>query len=115
MVPDHSFFEALVACVIEIAPKDYYKRLDEGIIVLKRSKTFSFCNQGLVVEGGSSVVKSDVVIFATGFKGNEKIKGIFMSEYNQSIAIGSASTIVPLYRSVQYIYYCCTRSELPKS
>jgi dimethylaniline monooxygenase (N-oxide forming) len=104
MVPDHSFFEALVACVIEIAPKDYYKRVGEGSIVLKKSKTYSFCKQGLLVEGESSVLKSDVVIFATGFKGNQKIKEIFMSEYYQSIAIGSESTIVPLYRSVHYLY-----------
>uniref|UniRef100_A0ACD5V0P3 Uncharacterized protein n=2 Tax=Avena sativa TaxID=4498 RepID=A0ACD5V0P3_AVESA len=107
MVPDHSFFEALVACVIEIAPKDYYKRLDEGNIVLKKSKKFSFCKQGLLVEGESSVLKSDMVIFATGFKGNEKIKDIFMSEYYQSVAIGSTSTIVPLYRQ-------CINPKIPQ-
>ncbi|KAL6883283.1 hypothetical protein ACP4OV_010697 [Aristida adscensionis] len=53
MVPDHSLFEALAACVIAIIPKDHYKRLEEGSIVLKKSKTFSFCKEGVLVEGES--------------------------------------------------------------
>ena len=103
MVPDHSLFEALAAATIAITPKDHYKRLDEGSIVLKKSKTFSFCKEGVVVEGETSPVKSDVVIFGTGFKGDDKIKNMFTSEYFRNIAVGSESTTVPLYRFV-HIY-----------
>ncbi|ONM27700.1 putative flavin-containing monooxygenase 1 [Zea mays] len=109
MVPDHSLFQALAAATIAITPKDHYKRLDEGSIVLKKSKTFSFCKDGVVVVEGepsssasapaaAAVVKSDVVIFATGFKGDDKIRDMFTSEYFRGVAVGSASTTVPLYR-----------------
>ncbi|KAL5213674.1 hypothetical protein ABZP36_002826 [Zizania latifolia] len=98
MVPDHSLFEALVACVIAITPKDHYKRLEEGSIVLKKSKTFNFCKEGVLAEGESSPIKTDIVIFATGFRGDQKIKDMFTSEYFQSIVVGSASKTVPLYR-----------------
>lgn len=108
MVPDHSLFQALAAATIAITPKDHYKRLDEGSIVLKKSKTFSFCKDGVVVVEGEpsssaaaaapTVVKSDVVIFATGFKGDDKIRDMFTSEYFRGVAVGSASTTVPLYR-----------------
>jgi dimethylaniline monooxygenase (N-oxide forming) len=98
MVPDHSFFEGSVACVAAIAPKDHYKNLEEGSIVLKKSKSFSFCEEGVHVEGECTPVKSDIVIFGTGFKGDQKIKDMFKSEYFQSIVVGSTSMTVPLYR-----------------
>ncbi|KAK1693268.1 hypothetical protein QYE76_009965 [Lolium multiflorum] len=100
MVPDHSFFEALVACLVAIAPKDHYKRLDEGSIVLKLSKTFTFCKEGVLLEGESSPIRSDIVIYGTGYRGDEKINNMFKSEYFRSIAVGSTSTTLPLYREV---------------
>lgn len=107
MVPDHSLFEALMACVVAITPKDHYKRLEEGSIVLKKSKTFIFCKEGVLVEGESSPIKCDIVIFGTGFKGDQKIKDMFTSEYFQSIAVGSTSTTVPLYRE-------CIHPKIPQ-
>lgn len=99
MVPDHSLFKALATCLVAIEPKGFYKRLEEGSIVLKKSKTFTFCKEGVLVEGEShSPMKSDIVIFATGFRGDQKIKDMFKSEYLRSIAVGSTSTTVPLYR-----------------
>ena len=100
MVPDHSLFQALAAAIICVTPKDHYKRLEEGSIMLKKSKTFSLCKEGVLVEGEPSPVKSDVVIFGTGFKGDEKIKDMFTSEYFRNVAIGSESTTVPLYRYI---------------
>ncbi|KAM0889094.1 hypothetical protein ACQ4PT_027932 [Festuca glaucescens] len=107
MVPEHSLFEALVTCLIAITPKDHYKRLDEGSIILKKSKTFTFCKEGVLVEGESSPVKSDVVIFGTGFKGDQKIKDMFVSEYFQSIAVGPTSSTLPLYRE-------CIHPKIPQ-
>ncbi|KAJ1275064.1 hypothetical protein BS78_05G107300 [Paspalum vaginatum] len=107
MVPGHSLFEALAACVIAITPKDHYKRLEEGSIALKKSKTFSFCKEGVVVEDEPSPIKSDIVIFGTGFKGDEKIKDMFTSEYFRSIVVGSTSTTVPLYRE-------CIHPKIPQ-
>ncbi|RLN19283.1 hypothetical protein C2845_PM02G18140 [Panicum miliaceum] len=107
MVPDHSLFEVLAACLIAITPKDHYNRLEEGSIVLKKSKTFTFCKEGLLVEGESSPLKSDIVIFGTGFQGDEKIKDMFTSEYSRTIAVGSASTTVPLYRE-------CIHPKIPQ-
>ncbi|NP_001353961.1 Probable flavin-containing monooxygenase 1 [Zea mays] len=110
MVPDHSLFQALATCLIAIQPKGFYERLEEGSIVLKRSKTFSFCREGVVVEGevsSSSLVESDVVIYATGFRGDLKIKDMFASEYFRSVAVGSACTTVPLYRE-------CIHPKIPQ-
>lgn len=100
MVPDHSLFQALATCLVAILPKGFYERLDERSIVLKRSKTFSFSREGVVVDGEvlSSLVNSDVVIYATGFRGDLKIMDMFTSEYFRSVAVGSACTTVPLYR-----------------
>ncbi|KAM0862525.1 hypothetical protein ACQ4PT_045185 [Festuca glaucescens] len=107
MVPDHSLFEALVACLVAIAPKDHYKRLDEGSIVLKQSKTFTFCKEGVLLEGESSPTRSDIVIYGTGYKGDEKINNMFKSEYFRSIAVGSTSTTLPLYRE-------CIHPKIPQ-
>ncbi|KAL6841156.1 hypothetical protein ACP4OV_029125 [Aristida adscensionis] len=107
MVPDHSLFQALATCLIAIEPKDYYKRLEEGSIILKKSKAFSFCKEGVVVEGESTPIKSDVVILATGFRGDQKIKDMFTSEYFRSIVVGSESTTVPLYRE-------CIHPKIPQ-
>jgi dimethylaniline monooxygenase (N-oxide forming) len=113
MVPDHSLFQALAAATIAITPKDHYKRLEEGSIVLKKSKTFSFCKEGVLVEGEPSPVKSDVVIFSTGFRGDDKIKDMFTSEYFRNIAIGSESTTVPLYRYIVCIFFSLTIISCP--
>lgn len=99
MVPDHSFFEGMVGCWVELAPKDHYKNLEEGSILVKKSKTFSFCKEGVMVEGESTLVKSDIVILGTGFKGDQNIKNMFASKYFQRILIGSISMDVSLYRS----------------
>ncbi|CAD6220981.1 unnamed protein product [Miscanthus lutarioriparius] len=107
MVPDHSLFQALAAAIICVTPKDHYKRLEEGSIMLKKYKTFSLCKEGVLVDGEPSPVKSDVVIFGTGFKGDEKIKDMFTSEYFRNVAIGSESTTVPLYRE-------CINPKIPQ-
>ncbi|TVU18843.1 hypothetical protein EJB05_34958, partial [Eragrostis curvula] len=107
MVPDHSLFEALAAGLIAITPKDHYKRLEEGSIVLKKSKTFSFCKNGVLVEGESFPIESDLVIYGTGFKGDDKIKDMFTSKYFQSTAVGSTSSTVPLYRQ-------CINPKIPQ-
>lgn len=99
MVPDHSFFEGMVGCWVELAPKDHYKNLEEGSILVEKSKTFSFCKEGVLVEGESTLVKSDIVIFGTGFNGDQNIKSMFTSKYFQSILSGSTSMTLSLYRS----------------
>uniref|UniRef100_A0ACD6AA41 Uncharacterized protein n=1 Tax=Avena sativa TaxID=4498 RepID=A0ACD6AA41_AVESA len=107
MVPDHSFFEGVVAGSFAIAPKDHYKNLEEGNIIVNKSRTFSFCKDGVLLEGGSTLVKSDIVIFGTGYKGDQKIKDIFTSEYFRSIVVGSTSTARLLYRE-------CIHPKIPQ-
>ena len=53
---------------------------------------------GLVVEGEPSPIKSDVVIFATGYRGDEKMRDIFVSPMFKDIVAGSPSSIVPHFR-----------------
>lgn len=113
MVPDHSFFEGIVGCWVELAPKDHYKNLEEGSILIKKSKTFSFCKEGVLVEGESTLVESDIVIFGTGFNGDQNIKSMFTSNYFQSILVGSTAMTVSLYRSspVYIILFTSSISE----
>ncbi|KAF0890595.1 hypothetical protein E2562_003797 [Oryza meyeriana var. granulata] len=103
MVPDHSIFQAMASCLIAIMPAKFYEKIEQGSIVLKKAKSFTFCREGVFVEGESAPIKSDVVIFATGYKGDQKLREMFTSPLFRSIATGSPSNIVPLYRFIQLI------------
>lgn len=98
MVPDHSFFQAISSCLIAILPDKFYDMVDKGSIILKKAKSFSFCKQGVTVEGESVPIKSDIVIFATGYKGDQKLREIFTSSLFRDIVTGSPSNVIPLYR-----------------
>jgi hypothetical protein len=101
MVPEHSFFQSITSCLVAILPEKFYNKVDEGSIVLKKAKTFSFCRDGVILEGDNTPIKSDIVIFATGYRGDLKLKNIFKSSYFQDIVAGSQSSTVPLYRLVK--------------
>jgi dimethylaniline monooxygenase (N-oxide forming) len=100
MVPDHSFFQAMASCLVAILPKKFYNKVDDGSIVLKNAKEFAFCKDGVVPDGENSPIKSDIVIFATGYRGDLKLKNIFKSSFFQDIVAGLGSSNVILYRFV---------------
>ncbi|GAB2253000.1 hypothetical protein Droror1_Dr00005847 [Drosera rotundifolia] len=98
MVPDHSFLQDIHSCHLPIVPKGFYDNVEKGSIMLKRSQNISFCKEGVLVDGEDRLVKSELVILATGFKGVEKLKGIFASPSYQEYIAGSSDRIIPLYR-----------------
>ncbi|CAI0542628.1 unnamed protein product, partial [Linum tenue] len=101
MVPELSFFQDVSSCHTCMLPDKFYDRVEEGSIVIKKSKTISFCETGIVIGDGrlEPVVEADVVILATGYRGDHKLRDIFDSPALQKTITG-ASSIVPLYRQV---------------
>ncbi|XVF63541.1 hypothetical protein PTKIN_Ptkin09bG0095000 [Pterospermum kingtungense] len=67
----------------------------DGSLFLKKSQSFSFCENGLMIEGESTPILSDIVIFATGYKSEEKLKNVFKSIFFQNCIDGSSA---PFYR-----------------
>ncbi|KAI7988070.1 DNA topoisomerase 1 [Camellia lanceoleosa] len=59
--------------------EDFYNRVEKGSIKLKKAPSFSFCKEGILVDGDTEAVETDMVILATGFKGVEKLKDILVS------------------------------------
>ncbi|XP_020677248.2 probable flavin-containing monooxygenase 1 [Dendrobium catenatum] len=98
MVPDHSFFQAMSSSLFALLPENFYERVKNESIILKNSKSFEFCKDGIILEGESMPIKADLVIFATGFKGDEKLRNIFESPSLKKIVTGSLENTVPLYR-----------------
>jgi len=74
MVPEHSFFKDVTSSLIAVVPEAFYNKVEEGNIILKKSKTFGFCKRGLILDGEAAPIETDVVILATGFKGNASIQ-----------------------------------------
>ncbi|KAK1296809.1 putative flavin-containing monooxygenase 2 [Acorus calamus] len=62
MVPDQSFSEAASACRTPMLPNNFYNMVEEGSIVLKRSKGFKFCEKGMIVDGDEAPIEADLVI-----------------------------------------------------
>lgn len=98
MIPKHSFLQQASSCKIFFLPQNFYAKVEEGSIVLKQSKGFCFCKEGLILDGESHPLKADIVILATGYKGQEKLRNIFTSQTFQNYIMGSSTSTLPLYR-----------------
>ncbi|CAM8914433.1 unnamed protein product [Rhodiola kirilowii] len=107
IVPKHSFLTEISSCEIATVPEHFFDRVDKGSIIIKKAEAFEFCKQGVIGKGESEPIKSDLVIFATGFRGEQKLSNIFPSPRFQEDITGSTSAIVPLYRQ-------CVHPRIPQ-
>ncbi|KAG6424201.1 hypothetical protein SASPL_114615 [Salvia splendens] len=99
MIPKERFLDEIVACQIYMLPETFYDKVENGSIVLQKSQNLSFCEDGLIIDNANHI-KADVVIFATGYKGDEKLANIFKSPTFKNYIIGSRDSAIPLYRQI---------------
>ncbi|PON66219.1 Dimethylaniline monooxygenase, N-oxide-forming [Parasponia andersonii] len=107
MVPKHSFHQEINACLISTVPEKFYDRVEEGRIILKKAPSFGFCQEGVLVEGDDTPRKKDLVILATGFRGDRKLKDLFVSRTFKDYIVGDPKAAVPLYRE-------CIHPQIPQ-
>lgn len=101
MVPKHSFIEELATCSIALMPMNFYDKVEEGSLKLKKAVKFGFCKEGVIVESDPKPIETDLVILATGFRGDQKLRDIFTSKtFRNYMNNGTARTTIPLYRGV---------------
>ncbi|KAL5856241.1 hypothetical protein ACOSQ4_006043 [Xanthoceras sorbifolium] len=104
IVPKHSFLQEISSCMIATVPEKFYDKVEEGSIILKKSQSFSFWEEGILVDGGdteaNTPLKTNLVILATGFRGDKKLKDIFVSQTFQDFIAGSPAETLPLYREI---------------
>lgn len=100
MVPKHSFLQDVSSCMFAKLPDKFYDRVEDGSIKLKKSQNVEFCKEGLLLDGQDSPVETDLVIFATGFRGDAKLREIFRSPKFSECIVGHDRASAPLYRSV---------------
>ncbi|XP_050211091.1 probable flavin-containing monooxygenase 1 [Mercurialis annua] len=107
MVPKHSFLQQISSCTISALPEKFYDRVENGSIILKKSQSIRFCKDGVRVDGEVAPLNIDLVILATGFRGDGKLKDIFVSPTFQDLIAGSPDATVPLYRE-------CIQPRIPQ-
>lgn len=98
IVPRHSFEEQISSCKIVLLPDKFYSNVEQGSIVLKKAANWSFCEKGVVCEGDASPIEADLVILATGYRGDKKLKNIFKSPLFRNIISRSEFSTLGLYR-----------------
>ncbi|XP_038900443.1 probable flavin-containing monooxygenase 1 isoform X1 [Benincasa hispida] len=106
MVPSHSFLQSISACFIATLPEKFYDKVDEGSIVLKKSQSFGFCEEGIMIEGETKPIHSDLVILATGYRGDQKLKQIFASS--------TFRDYMTFHDSMISLYRLCIHPRIPQ-
>ncbi|KAJ1379383.1 Flavin monooxygenase FMO [Sesbania bispinosa] len=95
------------SCLISTVPEKFYDKVEEGSIIIKKAPRFWFCKEGVMVDGEASPLKTDLVILATGFRGDKKLKDMFVSSTFQNLIACSPNATIPLYRE-------CIHPQIPQ-
>ncbi|KAI3942679.1 hypothetical protein MKW92_042535 [Papaver armeniacum] len=101
LIPNQRFLHDVMTCGVSIVAEKFYDRVEEGSILCKKATGFSFYADGLIIDNDKTTgvpLETDVVILATGYKGDLKLKNIFKSPAFQTYIMGSSNSTVPLYR-----------------
>lgn len=99
MLPKFSFNDDISSCQIAMIPEIFFNKVENGSISIKNSQSFRFYEDGLIVDGSENqLLETDIVIFATGFKGGEKLKRIFSNSIFHGLI--EATSPVLLYRQI---------------
>ncbi|KAL0356515.1 UNVERIFIED_CONTAM: putative flavin-containing monooxygenase 2 [Sesamum calycinum] len=77
-------------------PEGFFDRVEDGSIIMKKAERFSFCSEGILIEGETEPLKIDLLVLATGFKGVHKLKATFTSPTFRDLM--DKDTRLPLYR-----------------
>uniref|UniRef100_J3MZW3 Flavin-containing monooxygenase n=1 Tax=Oryza brachyantha TaxID=4533 RepID=J3MZW3_ORYBR len=110
MAPEYGLARSFSSCLIGMLPERFYDMVKEGSIVIKKLRgSVTFCDDGLLLDGGVSGerVPAELVILATGFRGDEKVRDMFASRRVREIVAGTPDTTVPLYRE-------CVHPRIPQ-
>ncbi|XP_057767941.1 probable flavin-containing monooxygenase 1 [Salvia miltiorrhiza] len=100
MIPKESFVREVSSCQIILLQPHFFDKVEDGSIVMRKSQNFTFCKEGLILDGEGVPLQVDIVIFATGYKGDEKLKNMFASPTFQNYIEGSPTSTIPLYRQI---------------
>ncbi|KAL5731509.1 flavin-containing monooxygenase [Ranunculus cassubicifolius] len=107
MIPKHSFHQEISTCLISTVPSDFYTKVEQGSIILKKALNFSFCKKGLIIDRETAPLETDLVILATGYESDVKLQNIFTSPTFQKYIMGSSANTLQLYRE-------CIQPRIPQ-
>ncbi|XP_071713884.1 probable flavin-containing monooxygenase 1 [Rutidosis leptorrhynchoides] len=98
MVPECNFSKDARSCLLARLPDGFFNRVETGSILLKKSPSFSFHKDGILIDGENKPIDTDIVILATGFKGIQKLKNLFTSQDYGNFISASPDSRAAFYR-----------------
>ena len=93
--PGHPFVEDYASCQMAIMPDNFFAEADKGKIVFKRASKWWFTKKGIEFDDNTEI-GADVVILATGYDGEKKLKTVLPDPFRSLLEYPSG--LLPLYR-----------------
>ncbi|CAN7063730.1 unnamed protein product [Brassica oleracea var. botrytis] len=94
--PDHPFEEDYASCQMALVPDNFFEEADKGMIRFRKTSKWCFYDKGIEFEDGTTL-EADVVILATGYDGDKKLKAIIPEPFRTWLEFPCG--LMPLYRA----------------